>query len=148
MTLQEFENLAGCEKEEVLNRIGFIYWAKRITAALLVILILSMAGCPAYNVWEQGLTGEAELARAKQNRQITIEEALAVKESATHKKDAEIIRAEGVQKANQIIAGGLGGPEGYLRYLYIDALDSGKCQTIYVPTEAGLPIMEASRGVR
>ena len=34
----------------------------------------------------------------------------------------------------------LGGPEGYLRYLQIQALEETKASLIYVPTEAGLPV--------
>ena len=148
MKLEEFNKLREYRQKELLFYLDIIYWVKRVAGIAFLITVLSMSGCPTYNVWKQGLTGKAELARAQQNRQITIEEALALKESATYKKEAEIIRAEGVKGANAIIADGLGGPEGYLRYLYIDALDSGKCQTIYVPTEAGLPIMEATRGRR
>lgn len=51
-------------------------------------------------------------------------------------------------EANRIVADGLGGPEGYLRYLYIESLKEARAQgaqVIYVPTEAGLPILEASR---
>jgi len=107
-----------------------------------------MAGCPVYNVWEQGLAGKAALARAEQDRQIRIKEAMALEESSKFQARAEISRAGGVSEANDIIAGGLGGSEGYLRYLYIQALSehAGKLgQVIYVPTEAGLPILEAGK---
>lgn len=145
MNIQEFNELRNDEKEELLEAVTVFYWVKRGIIGALIISILLMAGCPQYNVWEQGLTGQAELARAEQNRQIAIEEALAKKESAQHEADAEAIRATGVKAANQTIAEGLGGPEGYLRYLYINALQATSCETIYVPTEAGLPIMEATR---
>ena len=61
------------------------------------------------------------------------------------KKDAEIevARAEGVAKSNKIIAGSI--DENYLRYLWINGLQRNNNQVIYVPTEANLPIMEASR---
>ena len=39
----------------------------------------------------------------------------------------------------------LGGPEGYLRYLQIQALAETRASLIYVPTEAGLPVTEARR---
>jgi|SRR6185295_5918014 len=104
-------------------------------------------GCPKYNVWQQNLVGEAELARASQNRQIKIQEAQAAKDAARFLADAEVARAEGVRQANKIIAEGLGGPDGYLRYLWIHALEEGKnLQVIYVPTETNLPILEAARG--
>jgi hypothetical protein len=50
-----------------------------------------------------------------------------------------------VAKANQIIGQSLKDNEAYLRYLWIDKVDSTKGQIIYVPTEAGLPILEAGR---
>ena len=107
-----------------------------------------MVGCPKYNVWEQGLAGQAELARAEQNRQIAINEAKAIADSAKYKADAEIERARGVAQANKIIGESLKGNEMYLRYLYIDMLrDTGGSgrETIYIPTEANMPILEAGR---
>ena len=117
-------------------------WRDGIIACI-VITVLSMGGCPLYNVWEQGLTGKAALKRAEQDRKIAVEEALASKESANYLAEAEVIRAGGVAEANAIIADGLGGPEGYLRYLWIQKMDDAKM--IYIPTEAGMPILEADR---
>lgn len=112
----------------------------------LVVIVVWMAVVPRYTVWQQGLAGQAELRRAEQNRQIKVQEAQAQKDSAALLAEAEVIRAEGVAKANTVVAEGLGGAEGYLRYLYIDMLrDQQGTQTIYVPTEAGLPILEAGK---
>lgn len=104
-----------------------------------------MAGYPRYAVWQQGLRGQAELKRAEQNRKVQVEEARARLESAKLLAQAEVERARGVKESNDIIADGLGGAEGYLRYLYINGLsDNAKGgQVIYIPTEAGLPILEA-----
>lgn len=108
-----------------------------------------MAGCPQYNVWRRGLSGEAQLREAEWNRQIAIQEAKAKKESAIMLAQAEVERAKGVAKANEIIAEGLQGHDEYLRYLWIQALEHTATQqggqVIYVPTEANLPIMEATR---
>lgn len=106
----------------------------------------SMVGCPRYTVYEQRLRGEAELARAQQNRQIAVNEALAKKDAAIFNAQAEIERAKGVAGANQIIAGGLKGNEEYLRYLWITEV-AGKTskETVYIPTEAGIPILEAGK---
>ena len=117
----------------------------------LVIGALGLSACdviPAYRVYNARKTGEAELAQADGNRQIKVQEAKAEYESADYKAKAEVRRAEGVAQANKIIADGLGGPEGYLRWKYIEMLQetAGKGQTtIYVPTEAGLPILEAGK---
>lgn len=62
------------------------------------------------------------------------------------KKDAEIevARAEGAAKSNTIIANSIS--EQFLRYQWVQALKTGtNLQVVYVPTEANLPIMEASR---
>lgn len=128
-----------------LQALAFQRFFRFAVTLLLVIIPLCMYGCPQYNVWQKGLSGQARLAEAEQSRKIAIEEAKAIKESAQHKADAEVIRAGGVAQANKIIAQGLGGPEGYLRYLWIDSLTQRSGDTIYVPTEAGLPILEATR---
>ena len=62
--------------------------------------------------------------------------------------DRPFARAKGVAAANKIIGDSLHGNEAYLRYLWIDGLrEHGKgAAVIYVPTEAGLPILEAGRG--
>jgi len=98
-----------------------------------------------YDVWAQGKEGEAELAKATADRQISIQEAMAKEESAKHLALAEIARAKGVAEANKIIGNSLQGNEAYLRYLWIDGLHSGKNQVIYVPTEGNLPILEAGK---
>lgn len=110
-----------------------------------VALLLTMFAYPQYRVYSQRLAGEAALAEAQSSRQVAILEARAKKESAISLAEAEVIRAQGAAKANAILQNSLGGPEGYLRYLQIQALESSKASLIYVPTEAGLPITEARR---
>lgn len=115
-----------------------------VVLAIITVLGLMFFGLPLWNVWRSGLSGEAELRRAEQNRQITIQEAKATLEAAQYLNEAEIIRARGVAESNRIVADGLGGPEGYLRYLWIQQI-SNQPGVIYVPTEAGLPILEAGK---
>ena len=118
-------------------------WA---TVAIILLLIsMVIYGYPQYKVWQQRLAGQAELARAEQNRKIAIQEAEAKKESARALAEAEVIRAEGVAKANSIIGESLRGNESYLRYLWIQTLNDNPQNVIYVPTEAGLPILEAGK---
>lgn len=112
---------------------------------------LLVSGCwayPNYKVWEREKAGQAELAQASANRQIKVQEAKAAEEAAKSLAEAEIIRAGGVAKANQIIGDSLRGNEVYLHYLWIHGLQEGKNDVIYVPTEAGLPILEAGRRAR
>lgn len=99
-----------------------------------------------FKVFSATQSGKAQLAEAEWNRQIVVRQAQAEFDASSLKADAEVRRAEGVAKANEIVANGLGGPEGYLRYLYIDMLkEQQDKQIIYVPTEAGLPILEAGK---
>lgn len=107
---------------------------------------LGMYGCPRYNVYSQRMEGQAILAHAQSSREVAVAEAKAKMESASLLADAEIARARGVAEANRIIGASLKGNEDYLRYLWIQNLESIKeGQVIYVPTEAGLPILEAGR---
>lgn len=128
---------------------------------VLVVLILGfltfggIGGCmyyyPQYNVYVQTKVGEASFKKAEEDRRIRVLEAQAALDSAALTSKAEIERARGVAEANQIIANSLGGPEGYLRWRYIEMLENtatGGRDVIYVPTEAGLPIMEAGRSVQ
>lgn len=135
-------------KDNALDRAVAWRIARRIIASVatvvLTIVPLSMWGCPRYQVWQQGMAGTAELTRANQNRQIKIAEAEAFRDAAVLYAEAEVARAHGVAESNDIIAERLGGPEAYLRYLWIQQLETAKA-TIYIPTEANLPIMEATR---
>ncbi len=120
-----------------------------ITLAALVLLcgLIGgvMYGCPRYNVWQQGLAGEAELRHAEFSRQVVIQEAHAKMESSKMLAQAEVERARGVAEANKIIGDSLKGNEEYLRYLWVHNLEVGNNSVIYIPTEAGLPILEAGR---
>lgn len=98
-----------------------------------------------YSIWKERQYGLAELARAQSNRQIATCEAEASKDSASFFAEAEIIRAKGVAEANRIIGDSLQGNEAYLRYRWIEGLQTNQMQTVYVPTEAGLPILEAGK---
>ncbi len=115
-----------------------------IAVAVVLTIGTGMVGCPVYNVWS-AKAGEAELAQADQNRQIAVAQARAKAESAHFEADAEITRAQGVAKANEIIGQSLRGNEAYLRYLWINGLEQNRNAVIYVPTEGNLPILEASR---
>mgnify|MGYP006286023995 CR=1 FL=1 len=126
--------------------------AARITimsiVGVLLFITVGMVGCPKYSVWQKGLAGKADLKEAEWNRQIAIKEAEAKKESAKMLADAEVERAKGVAQANKIIGESLKGNESYLRYLWINGLQDGSSEVIYIPTEANLPILEAGRKIK
>lgn len=117
-----------------------------ITVSILFALILgSLFGYPQYVVYSKTLSGKAALQEAEYSRQILIQEGKAKEEAAKHLAKAEIERAKGVAEANEIIGASLKNNESYLRYLWIQGLSDGNSETIYVPTEANLPILEAGR---
>jgi prohibitin 1 len=61
--------------------------------------------------------------------------------SAEKDAEIEIARARGISEANKIIAESIS--ESYLHYRFIEGLNDGNTEVIYVPTEANLPILEA-----
>lgn len=114
---------------------------------VIVLIVIVIGGAmwllPKYGVYQKELRGKADLREAEWNRQIAVEEARAEKEAATLKKDADIIRAEGVAEANRIIAVSL--TREYIQWLWVNGLHDGSSEVIYVPTEVNLPILEATR---
>ena len=124
-----------------------VVWLVLIGFGILAVIAFFMFIVPILKPWWAEQSGKAELAQAEQNRQIAILEAKAKEESALHLAQAEINRAEGVAKANQIIGDSLKGNEDYLRYLWIvDVAGTNTDKTVvYVPTENNLPILEAQR---
>ena len=117
-----------------------------IAVGVVLLLGLTGFGCwavPKWNVYSQEMAGKAKLAEAESSRQIAILEAKAKQESAKMLAVAEVERAKGVAEANQIIGESLKGNESYLRYLWIQGLQDGSSEVIYIPTEANLPILEA-----
>lgn len=125
-----------------MNLIKLIGIAFFVLALLIAAL---MWGVPVYNVWVAHQTGMAELAQAEANRQILVQTAQAKKEAATSNKEAAIIEAEGIAEANKIIGQSLDENPAYLTYLFYKGLQDTHNDVIYVPTEASIPITEASR---
>ena len=121
-----------------------------IIIVVIVALIIIFAGAlmyimPQYNVWSKELDGKAQYKEAEWNRQITIKEAEARLEAEKLNAQSEIERAKGVAESNEIIGQGLKNNEEYLKYLWIQGLNNNNQNVIYVPTEANLPILEATR---
>lgn len=126
----------------------FIKIIIKIAAVILVLVCVGMVGCPQYNVYSQRMEGEARLAHAHSERQIQVQDAQSKYEAAKDLARAEVERAKGVAEANKIIGDSLKSNEAYLRYLYINNLEKAGekgTEIIYIPTEAGLPILEAGK---
>jgi regulator of protease activity HflC (stomatin/prohibitin superfamily) len=121
---------------------GFIDPAIAVTAVVVVTVAgLIFIGGPQYNVWQQSLAGKAELQKAEYTRQVAVLEAQAKKDSAQQLAEAEIIRAQGVAKANSIIGDSLKGNPAYLQYLWITQGEGNTERTVYmVPSNGGAPV--------
>lgn len=112
---------------------------------ILAFLFGGVYGCAELNVFYADMSGRAKLAEAISSKKVQIEEARGKMEAATMLANAEVERAKGVAAANEIIGESLKGNDAYLRYLWIQGLQDKDNNTIYVPTEAGLPILEAGK---
>lgn len=122
-----------------------------IVLGVFLVLIFSatgLYGCPQYNVYSSRMEGLAKLAHADAEREVQVRDAQGKFEASTLLAKVEVERAKGVAEANKIIGSSLKGNEEYLRYLWIHNLNEGKNEVIYVPTEAGLPILEAGKRAR
>ncbi len=127
-----------------------------LVAISLVLVGLALWLWPKYRVYSEELAGQARLKEAEWSKQILIEEARAQEQAsllqaqakvtlAKAQGQAEVERAKATAEANRIIGESLKGNEAYLRYLWIEGLKDGKGERIYIPTEAGLPILEAGK---
>ena len=118
-----------------------------IVAAVGVLVLLAMWLLPIYGVWAAGKTGDAALAEAHGEQRMQVAQARGRVEAATLNKQAEIIDAEAVAKSIEIISNKLKGNHGYLQWQWIKMMENrnADADTIYVPTEAGLPILEAGK---
>lgn len=120
-----------------------------VVGALITIAIVFgiFWGWPQYKVYAQEMEGEAILAKAQSERRVLVETAKAKLDASKLDAQAEIERAKGVAASNKIIADGLQNNENYLKYLWISKLgETENAPTIiYVPTETGLPILEAGK---
>lgn len=124
-----------------------------------VVFILVLTGIclwffPIYSVWTSRKEGEAEQAKATLmgeamlttatfKEKIAVAEASARFKAAAENKKAEIIEAEAVSEAIRVIGSSLQKNDSYLRFQWIKKLDETSNKVVYIPTEAGLPILEA-----
>ncbi len=133
----------------------------------ILLIIAAFWAWPNYKVYKLELDGMAALKEAEWSKQIVIEEAKAREQAALMQAKAKITlaeaegqaqivrakaegqadieRAKAAAEANKIIGQSLKGNEEYLRYIWIKGLQEGQGERIYIPTEAGLPILEAGK---
>ena len=126
-----------------MNNTAKTIWGLVTLSLIGIAVILGlMFGVPLYNVWQQEMSGRAELAKAEQNRQIKIEEAKANLEAEKLNAQAELERAKGAAEAIRIENGSL--TTTYIQYLWVRQQNNID-KVVYIPTEANLPILEARK---
>ena len=114
-----------------------------ITIVIVLLLIASLfAIFPRYRVWQKEMSGKATLKEAEWDRKVQIEEAEANLQSEKLNAKAEVERAKGMAEAIEIENGKL--TETYIKYLWVRQNTFNDKTTIYIPTEANLPILEAN----
>lgn len=116
-----------------------------VVAGVILLIAILLFGVPKYNVWKQEMKGKADFAEAEQNRKIKIEEAKANLEAEKLNAQAEIERAKGAAAAIEIENGSL--TPTYIQYLWVRQQNLADDKVIYIPTETGLPILEAGHRV-
>jgi hypothetical protein len=118
-----------------------------IGTIIVLILLWQLAFYPRWKVWAAQQRGLADLAAAKKEQQIQIAKAQSRLDAAALNKQAAIVEAEAVAARIQAIGSQLTEHDLYLRWQWIKMMDDATVdrETIYVPTEANLPILEATR---
>lgn len=124
-----------------------VFYGGIIVIAIIAIAALGgvMLGYQSYKVYSKEMSGKASLAEAEWSKKIQIADAQGKLEAAEYNKQTAILEAEAISESNMIIDESLT-PE-YLTYLFIKGINDGSTETIYIPTEGSLPIIEASRGL-
>jgi len=131
------------------DQAGFPWAPLFLVVAIIIglILVWTIWLYPLWRVWAAHQEGLADLAQAKNEQAIQVAEAQGRKDAATLNKEAAIIEAEAVAAQIDKIGKELSAHDLYLRWQWIEMMkhrgDSG--DTIYVPTEGSLPILEAGR---
>ncbi len=122
-----------------------VFWLIGIIAAVLI--LWALIGYPKWRVWASHQSGLADLMQAKNEQQIQIAEAQSRLDAAELNKRAAVIEAQAVALQIAEIGKQLTAHDLYLKWQWIKMMEDrhADADTIYVPTEAGLPILEASR---
>ena len=123
-----------------LNELGYTVIGILMITTLIIIIALVMIIIPKYTVWTKTLKGEAMLREAEYSKKIQVEEAKANLEAEKLNAKAEVERAKGMAKAMNVEGGKL--TDTYIKYLWVKNMNNSKNTKIYIPTEAGIPILE------
>lgn len=121
------------------------FWVLFGIALVLVLVAVFMGIIPIYTVWSQKKQGEADLAQAISEQNILVARAQSRLDAADLNKRAAIIEAEAVSEQIKEIGETLTEHGLYLRWQWIEMMKQREGTTVYVPTEANIPILEAKK---
>lgn len=123
--------------KDISNFAGKMKWV--IVGFIVFIMLYLILLKPFLRVWQQEQEGKAALARANQERQILVTQATAEKEAAKERAEAIRIIGEAAQKYPEYRTQEFMGA-------FAEAVQKENIQQIvYIPTEAGIPMLEAGR---
>lgn len=126
---------------------SYLGWGMLV--AIAAVLGWALVGYPKWRVWSAHQAGLADLQRAKNEQQIQVAEAQGRLSAADLNKQAAVIEAEAVALQISAIGKQLTQHDLYLKWQWIKMMEERpESSTIYVPTEANVPILEAGRAVR
>lgn len=131
---------------EPSSGLGWGSWALIIFVALSIWFIFIY---PVWRVWASEKSGEADLAQAHKEQQVQVAKAQGRLDAAELNKKAAVVEAEAVSAQIEKIGKQLTEHDLYLKWQWIKMMEERPdSSVIYVPTEANLPILEATRGMR
>ena len=141
--IKEVVEQISCNREAITEYPNWFIWSGGVVVFLFVWFLV---GYPLWNVWASKKRGEAELQEANRKQQIQKSEATGRRDAAEINKEAAVIEAEAVSLQIEKIGKQLTEHDLYLKWQWIKMMEERPdSSVIYVPTEAGLPILEASR---
>lgn len=136
-----------CNPATVVQYFDWTVWFW-IGAAIIVlgVILWGLVGYPRWRVWAQQKQGEADLQQAHKEQQIQVSKAQGRVDAAELNKKAAVVEAEAVSLQIESIGEKLTKHDLYLKWQWIKMMEERPdASVIYVPTEAGLPILEANR---
>ena len=135
--------------EAIANTTALPEWAYLAVGAGVIIvlgwIVWSLIGHPIWNVWASQKEGEADLRQARNEQQIQIAQAQSRLDAAELNKKAAVVEAQAVAEQIHTIGDQLKNHDLFLRWQWIKMMEERRGETIYVPTEANLPLLEATR---
>lgn len=115
-----------------------------IVLAVLAVIVWSLWLHPIWKVWASQKSGEADLQQAHKEQQIQVAKAQGRLDAAKINMNAAVIEAQAVSAQIKEIGAQLTEHDLYLKWQWIKMMEEKpNGSVIYVPTEAGLPILEA-----